>query len=173
MPDPIERHFSYGQLSQLQPAYSQNRAGSYMPDLTFCIWFGSVLQKKAQITLCKTGPALIWMAWWGFGQMHLVHQQACVQESSGLVLAEHNQPATSFTLSDSVALYRWLRYIVQNQPGSNNVWLTASCFGQADPVCKQAGVQESLGPLLANASKPNRTIFKSDPACLVYWEETC
>ena len=64
-------------------------------------------------------------------------------------------------------------HTVQNQPQSNNVWLTASSFGQADPVCKQAGVQEPLGPLLANAYKPNQITFKADPACLVYWEETC
>ena len=35
--------------------------------------------------------------------------------------------------------------------------LTVSCFDQTDPVRKQAGVQESSGPLLANASQPIRT----------------
>ena len=42
-----------------------------------------------------------------------------------------------------------------------------SGFGQTDPVRKQAGVQESSGPLLANASKLIRTGCKSDPACLL------
>ena len=37
-------------------------------DLTSCIWFGSILLKKAWIILCKTGPDPIWMAWSGFGQ---------------------------------------------------------------------------------------------------------
>ena len=35
-------------------------------------------------------------------------------------------------------------------------WLTVSGFGQTDPVRKQAGVQESSGPLLAKASGPIR-----------------
>ena len=39
-----------------------------------------------------------------------------------------------------------------------------SGFGQTDPVRKQAGVQQSSGPLLASASQPIRT--GSDPACL-------
>ena len=46
-------------------------------------------------------------------------------------------------------------------------WLTVSGFGQTDPVRKQAGVQESLGPLLANASKLIRIRCKLDPACLL------
>ena len=40
-------------------------------------------------------PDLVWMAWSGFGQLHVVQKQASVQESLGLVLAERNQPATS------------------------------------------------------------------------------
>ena len=35
-------------------------------------------------------------------------------------------------------------------------WPTVSGFGQTDPVRKQAGKQESSGPLLANASQPIR-----------------
>ena len=42
-----------------------------------------------------------------------------------------------------------------------------SGFGQTDPVQKQAGVQESSGPLLANASQPIRTGGELDPACLL------
>ena len=64
--------------------------------------------KKARIILYKTSPDPIWMAWAGFGQVHLVRKQAGVQESSGLILAEHKQPATSFPLSDSVALFHRL-----------------------------------------------------------------
>ena len=56
-----------------------------MLDLTCRIHFSSVFPKKAWIILCKTDPDLIWMAWSGFGQMHLVWKQAGVQESSGPV----------------------------------------------------------------------------------------
>ena len=88
------------------------------------------LPKKVQIIMCKTDLDLIWMAWSGFGQMHLVWKQASEQESSGSVLAECNQPAASFPLSDSVYVCVWLscsstdvlnHIIVQNQPGSDSV----------------------------------------------------
>ena len=46
-------------------------------------------------------------------------------------------------------------------------WLIVSGFGQTDPLRKQAGVQESSGPLLASAAKPIRTGCESDPACLL------
>ena len=46
-------------------------------------------------------------------------------------------------------------------------WLTVSGFGQTDPVRKQAGVQKSSGPLLANVSLLIRTGCESDPACLL------
>ena len=53
-------------------------------------------------------------AWiqFGFGYMHLVWKQAGVQESSGLILAERNQPTTSFPSSDSVAFFH-------RRPGSH------------------------------------------------------
>ena len=57
--------------------------------------------------------------------------------------------------------------VVQKHPRSDLVCLTVSGFGQTDPVRKQAGVQESLGPLLANASKQIRIRYKLDPACLL------
>ena len=38
------------------------------------------------------------------------------------------------------------------------LWMIVSGFGQTDPVRKQAGVQESSGPLLANASQLIRRI---------------
>ena len=91
--DQIRKHFSYGQLWPLRPAGSQNRAGSYIPDPTSRIWFSSVLPKAWIIKLlCKTDPDLIWMAWSGFGQRHLVWKQAGVPESSGPV-SGRMQPA--------------------------------------------------------------------------------
>ena len=95
----------------------------YMPDPTFCIGFSSVFQKKAWITLCKTDPYPIWVAWSGFGQTHLVWKQAGEQESSGPV-SGRTQPArrcvshfqTRFHFSTEVQ-----DNIVQNQPGSDLV----------------------------------------------------
>ena len=46
-------------------------------------------------------------------------------------------------------------------------WLTVSGFSQRDSVWKQASVQESSGPLLANASEPIWTGCKLDLACLL------
>ena len=47
------------------------------------------------------------------------------------------------------------------------IWMAWSGFGQTDPVWKLAGVQESSGPLLANASSSIRTGCESEPACLL------
>ena len=77
----------------------------YMPGPNSRIRFGSVFPKKALIVLCKTDPALTWMAWSGFGRTRLVRKQAGVQESSGPVLAECNRTATSFPLPDSVPFF--------------------------------------------------------------------
>ena len=45
-------------------------------------------------------------------------------------------------------------------------WLSVSGFGQIDPAWKQAAVQESSGPLLANTSEPIWIGCESDPTCL-------
>ena len=72
MSDPIRKCFVYGLLWPLWPACSQYWAGSCMPDPTSRIRFSSVFLNNAWITLCKTDPDPIWMAWSGFGQTHLV-----------------------------------------------------------------------------------------------------
>ena len=86
------RPYGYGQLWPLRPACSHNWPRWYMPDSTSCIRFSSVFPKKEWIILCKTDPDLIWMAWSGSGQTHLVWKQAGVQESSGQV-SGRTQPA--------------------------------------------------------------------------------
>ena len=60
MPDPIQKCFGYGQLWPLRPAYRQSWARLFTPDPTFCMQFGSVLPKKAQIILYKTGLVRFW-----------------------------------------------------------------------------------------------------------------
>ena len=55
---------------------------------------------------------------------------------------------------------------MQNQPRSD-LALAVSGFGQTDPVQKQAGVQESSGPLLAIASELIQIRCELDPACLL------
>ena len=112
-----------------------------MPDLTSHILFDAALPKKARIILCKTGPDPVWMASSGSG------------ESSGLILAKRNQPATSFPFSDSsVFFHRQPRsYGQKNSQDPSWFWPTVSGFGQMDPVWKQTGVQESPGPLLSQS----------------------
>ena len=63
-----------------------------MPDPTSRIRFGSVLPKTAPIILLQTDPGPIWMTWSGFGQTHLVRNQATVQESVDPV-SGRTQPA--------------------------------------------------------------------------------
>ena len=165
MPGPIRKRFGYSQLWPLRPACnSQNRAGSYMPDPTSCIRFSSVFPKKAWAILCKTDPDPIWMAWSGFGYTHLVRKRAGVQESSGPV-SGRTQPACYwfpiFRLSRVLPQTSWI-ISYKTSPDPIWFWLIVPGFGQTDPVRKQANVQESSGPLLANAFQPIRTVCESD-----------
>ena len=129
----------------------------------------SVFPKKAWIILCKTDPDPIWMAWSGFSQTYLFQKQAGLQESSGPVFGR-KQPACyqfpTFRLG-SILLQTSQIILCQTSPDPIEFWLIVPGFTQTDPVRKQAGVQESSGPLLANASKPIRTGCESDPACLL------
>ena len=67
------------------------------------IWFRPFKKGPDYIVQNRQNP--IWMAWSGFGQMHVVWKQVSVQESLGLVLAECYRPSTSFPLSDSAAFF--------------------------------------------------------------------
>ena len=138
-----------------------------MPDLTSCIQFSSVFSKKALIILCKTNLDPVCMAWSGLGQTDLVWKQAGVQKSPGLVSGRMHLACYQFPLSDLDSCTDGPDHIVQNQPGSDGFWLTVSGFGQMDTVRKHAGVQESSGPLLANASELIRIRCGLDPACLL------
>ena len=111
--------------------------------------------KKRPRSYCEKlirGP--IWMAWSGFGKMHFVRKQAEVEESLGPVFGRMQLACFQIPPVHTLLYFSTdgLDHIVQNQPGSNWV-LAVSGFAQTDPVWKQASVQESSGPLLANASK--------------------
>ena len=166
MPDLIWQCFVDGYLWPLQSACSQNRAWSYEPDLTFRISFSSLFPKTTWIILYKTDPDLIWMAWSGFGQTHLVWKWAGVQESLGLV-SGRTQPARyqfpTFRLSFILLQTSWI-ILCKTSLDPIWLWLIVSCFGQTDLVRKQANVQESSSLLPAIASQLTRC--KSDLACL-------
>ena len=120
MLDPIRKCSGCDHLWPLRSACSQNRAGSHMLDWTSCIQFSSVLPKKAWIILCKTGPDPIWMAWPGFGQIHLCVRiigpswRQSWQNATGLLPVSHFQTWLCSSMDD-------LDYIMQNQPRSNLV----------------------------------------------------
>ena len=102
MPDPIrKRSVGYGQLRPLRPAYSQNRAGSYVLDPTSRILFSSVFPKKAWAILCKTDPDPIWMTWLN---------SSGLKASSVVTFSDRSRSSTD--VPDN---------IVQNQPGSDLV----------------------------------------------------
>ena len=126
-----------------------------MPDPTSRIRFSSIFPKKAWITSCKTDPDTICMAWSGFGQTHLVLKQAGVQESSGPVSGRTKQARYQFPTFRLGSLLPQTSRIILCKTSLDTIefWLTVSGFGQTDPVRKQAGVQESSCPLLANASE--------------------
>ena len=101
----------------------------------------------------------------GFWLTPLVQKKAGVQESLGLVLAECNQPTTSFLFSGSDGLIVLLRKTSLDH--SIWFWLTVSGFGQKDKFQEQANVKGSSDLLLASASKPIQIRCKSDQACLL------
>ena len=111
----------------------------------------------------------MWMAWWGFGQTHLVWKQASVQESSGPGFGRTQLVHYQFPTFRLRSVHPQTSQIIlcKISPGPIEFWLIESGFGQTDPVRKQAGVQESSDPLLANASQPIRTGCELDPACLL------
>ena len=92
----------------------------------------------------------------GLVRAHLVWKQAGVQESSGPVFGRTQPARYQFpTFRFSSVLPQTSRIILcktSREPVS--FWLTVSGFGQMDPVRKQANVQESSGPLLANQCFP-------------------
>ena len=97
------------------------------------------------------------MAWLGFGQTLLVR-----------FLAGRNRSATVFHFQARLRSSTDVTdHIVQKQPRSDLVLTDCPFFYQTDPVHKQAGVQESAGPLLANVSEPIRFGCETEPACLL------
>ena len=55
--------------------------------------------------MCKISLDPTCMTWSDLGQMRLIPEATSVHESLGPILAEHNQPATSFPASDLVAFF--------------------------------------------------------------------
>ena len=169
MPDPIREHFGYGQLWPLWPACSQDWAGSYLPDLTSHILFSSVFPKETWIILYKADPDLIWMACQGLAKCIWSGSKSMCRNHLAWFLAGCYRPATSFPFSDSVPFFhRWPgSYCAKTSQDMIWFWLTVSGFGQRDPVRKQASVQQSSDPLLANASQPIWIGYESVLACLL------
>jgi len=94
-----------------------------------------------------------------FGQTHLDWKQA----GAGIIGPGFWQDATGplpvFPLSDSVPFLPQTSRIILCKTSRDPIsfCLVVSGLGQTDPVRKQANVQESSGPLLANVSEPIRT----------------
>ena len=98
---------------------------------------------------------------------HLVWKQAGVPESSGPVLAERNQPATSFPLSDSVALFHGQPALYWAKParirfGSGGLsqvvakWIRSG----SKPVCKTH--RPHFWPTLPSQSGSEAAMFAGD-----------
>ena len=66
---------------------------------------GSVFPKKAWVILHKTDPDPIWMAWSGSGKLIWSGSRQVCRNHRARCLAEHNRPAISFPLLDSVPFF--------------------------------------------------------------------
>ena len=131
MPDPIRKHFGYGQLWPLWPA-------CHMPDPTSRIHFSSIFPKKARVILCKTDPVPIWMVWSGFGQTCSVWKQAGGQESLGLVSGRMQSAHYQFPTFRLGSILPHTSRIILCKTSWDPIWcwLIVSGFGQMDPVRK-------------------------------------
>ena len=154
-------------IAILQPAWSQNWAGSYMLDTASCIWFSSVLPKKACVIVFKTSPDLIWMAWSSFGQMHMVQKQAGVQESSGLGMAECKRPTTSLYFQTQLPSFHWLPASQCAKPAQ--IWFGSGWLCRVWDKWIRSSPEARIisGLCLANASEPIQIRCELDPACLL------
>ena len=145
MLDLIQKHFGDGQVIQKQAPppnphpllLPQNRARSYMLDLSSCIRFGSTLPKKAWVMLCTTSQGHIWMAW---SQGHIW--------MAWILLRATSQG------------HIWMAWILLCATSQGHIWMVWSGCGQAHLVQTQAGVQESPG-LVSDRMQPRRALLVS------------
>ena len=149
---PDRKCFGYGQLWPLRPACSQNGARSYMPDPSFHIWFGSVFPKKAWTILCKTNLNPIWIAWSGFGQMHLVctklTEPGFWQNATSPLPVSHFQTRLRFSTDGP-------DYVVQNQAGSDLVLADCVRFGPNRSSVKASQCARIIWPTSGQCSWAN------------------
>ena len=161
MPDPIWKLFGYGRL------WSQNLAGSYIPD-PHPIRFRSSKEGPDHIVQNRAGSDLDGpVRFWPNASGPEASQSARITGpgSSRTQPARYQFP----TLRLLVAFFHTRPCMItlrKTRPDPTWFWLTGTYFGQTDPVRKQAGVQESSGPLLANAAEPIRIGCESDAARL-------
>ena len=112
IPDPIRKHFGYGQLCPLRPACSQNRVGLYMPDPTSRIRFfqrrpGSYCAKSARI---RSG----WPAQLRKQAVCKNHRAGFRQSATGVLPISHFQPLLCSSTDDP-------NHAVRNKPWSDLV----------------------------------------------------
>ena len=115
------------------------------PESGRIVYAGSHFPHPFQLRFSKEGMGPIWMAWSGFGKTRLVWKQAGVQESSGPVSGRTHPARYQFPTFRLGSVFPQTSRIIlcKTSPDPVWFWLTASGFGQTDPVSKQAGVQES------------------------------
>ena len=154
-----------------QPAARIGPDCMYMPDLTSRtpIRF-RFLQRRPGLYCAKSAPGPIWMAWSGCPEASRCAR--IIGPGSGRTQPARYQFPT-FRLGCVLPQTAWVILCYPPPPppppkknrkkkhSQDPVWfrLTVSGFDRTDPVRKQAGVQESSGPLLANASEPTRMIL--------------
>ena len=140
--DLIRKHFG-----------NQKWAGSYMPNPTSRIQFGSIFPKKTWIILCKTDSDLTWMAWSCIGQTYMVWKHRGVQESLGLVFGRKQPAHYQFSTVRLGCVLPQMSQIILYKTSLDLIWfwLTASCFGKQirsgdKAVCKNH--QDHFWPML-------------------------
>ena len=147
MQDPIRKHFAYTQIWPLRPELGQILYA--VSDFLYLIWFHSSKENLDHVQN-QPGNQSRWP-----GQVLAKH--ICLEASwcAGIIrpgsgkmqLARYRVP--TFRLC-CVLPKTALIILCKTSQDQIWFWLTVSGLGQTDPLWKQASLQESLGPLLAN-----------------------
>ena len=168
MPDPIRNRFGYGQLWPLRPACRQNRSRSYNyagSDIPHPIRFRSTKEGLDYFVQIRPGSDLgglvrIWPDASGL--------EASLCERTVGPVSGRTQPARyQFPTFRLGCLLPHTARIILCKTRPDLALADRVRFGPNGSGRKQAGVQESPGPLLVNASEPISIGCESDPACLL------
>ena len=176
MPDPVRKRFGYGQLWPLRPVMAIT--ASVQPESGRIVYAGSdfphpfpfYFSKEGMDHIAQNRPGSDLDGWWGFGQIHLVWNQAGVQESSDPVSGRTQSASYQFSTFWLSSVHpQTTRIILCAKPARirfSSGWLcqvlTKRTWSGSKPMCKNHPAR--FWPMLPSRSGPEAIRIRH-----VYW----